>query len=164
MLMLGGSAPSCNKNIVCRVEPKLQITRERANRQSEKKRKDGEGGREGGREGGKWKRKTGGRLLLPQERFHVKTHTHGRLSCPIRQITVEKRRGGGVRWMECVRVCVCVCVCVCVAGRPTHLIYRLRQDLSVRYTLTHTHIHTLARRSLKYLLASCGEISRDYPQ
>ena len=53
MLMLGGSAPSCNKNIVCRVEPKLQITRERANRQSEKKRKDGdrEGGREGEREG-----------------------------------------------------------------------------------------------------------------
>ena len=71
----------------------------------------------------------------------------------------EEGRGG-----EMDGVCSCVCVCVCVWPGVRLISFTGLDKISLSDTLSHTHTHTLARRSLKYLLASCGEISRDYPQ
>lgn len=110
--------------------------------------------REGGRVRWEWKRKAG--LLLPQERFQFKNTQPAFLSnSPNYWRTTHPRRDGGSKIRS-------VWACVRVARRPSHLIFQLRRHLSVRYTLTHSHTHKVS--PLKYLLASCGEISEDYPQ
>ena len=136
--MLGSSAPSYNKNIVCRVET---ANNKRASKQTGWEEKEGQGRREGGREVEKKDRQRA--AVATGEVSCKNTHTHGRLSCPIRQITVEKQRGGGVRWMECVRVCVCVCVCVCVWPGVRLISFTGLDKISLSDTLTHTHTRPL---------------------
>lgn len=79
------------------------------------------------------KRKRG--LLLPQGKFHVKTHS--RLSCPIQQITDEQLPPSEGVGGEIHGVFVCMCT-VSVAGCATHLIYWL-DKISQSDALTHTH-------------------------